>query len=252
MVRGTKLENPTPLAAEIDVLASKAELLAAEAHRAHRGHHRRVHQFLAATYTLYLRLKGAEPEFLRLMLAKGIKRPKMEAIHLQVIQAFQPEEARRDRNSKAETSRLARALKQAAALGWPDADFIKRIERKEMIAGRRVSGVSKLIRLAQNEGRTARARKPDINLDEVCVLLAAALDRSRGPQDRLAALNAATAALEGAGVASERLRLTLHLKASAPALIRPTPDTKDCQEVPIKVWVTQAQQSAGQEAVFAE
>ena len=138
LVNGAKLGVLTPANPEIDALSPKVKLLAMDAWKARDRSHRARHTFMAEAYGLALKLRENKAEFVGLMRAEGIKKPDIDLLYYKTVQVFQPEEKRSHPNWKSDASRLARAFIQAETLGYKEKDFVRRIEREEVVNGRRV------------------------------------------------------------------------------------------------------------------
>ena len=215
---GAELEIPTPANTEVDALVLQTTLAATDLWEKRGRQHKALHAFMGHAYRLAGKLRNDESEFGRTMRALGIKRPKLDKLYYQVVQAFQPEEQRTDPDLKSEASRLKRAFVQAEALGYTAADFLRRIECKELVAGRRINGVRKLIRLAQlaKPPRSRKAKPPAIFNNEAVLseidagsidlssLIAVMLDKALSPRERLSAMKAAANIAEESGSATDQ------------------------------------------------
>ncbi|WP_256365926.1 MULTISPECIES: DNA adenine methylase [unclassified Tardiphaga] len=223
MVAGAVLENPTPANTQVNVLVSQVALAAIDAWKAKGRQHKALHAFMGRTYSLASKLSDDESEFNRIMQARGIKKPKLDHLYYHLIQAFQPEEQRADPDMKSEASRLKRAFIQAEALGYTPGDFVRRIERKEVVAGRRISGVNKLIKLARLSKPLKRvdftseaAGLPGMALPDrgasfidLSGYLATMLNKAIPHGERLTAMDAAADAAERAGVSPDQIEFHL-------------------------------------------
>jgi DNA adenine methylase len=235
LVSGAVLENPTPANTEVDALVSQVALAAIDAWKARGRQHKALHAFMGRAYSLAGKLIDDESEFDRIMRARGIKKPKLDHLYYHLIQAFQPEEQRADPDMKSEASRLKRAFIQAEALGYTTGDFVRRIERKEVVAGRRISGVNKLIKLAQLSKPIKRADStseaagrpgtalPDIGASfiDLSGYLATMLNKALPLPERLTAMNAAADAAERASVSPGEIQV--RVSASQDRVTTPAP-----------------------------
>jgi hypothetical protein len=216
------LENPTSANTEVDALVSEVAFAAIDAWKAKGRQHKALHAFMGRAYHLAGKLRDNEPDFSRIMQARGIKRPKLDHLYYHLIQAFQSEEQRIDPDMRSEASRLKRAFIQAEALGYTSSDFVRRIEDKEVVAGRKISGVNKLIKMAQlsrslkkpKAMAEAGLRTGGVRTDvgdrstDLSRYFATVLNKALPLQERLTAMEAAADAAERAGVSPDEIRVS--------------------------------------------
>lgn len=225
MISGVELEIPTSASAEVDALVSHTELAANDLWDRLTRKHKALHAFMGRAYALAGRLKDDESEFCRVMQKRGIKRPKIQLLYYQIIQAFQPDEQRADPDMKSEASRLKRAFIQAEARGYAATEFVRQIEKKELVGKRKINGVNKLIEQAKLANPSQKAKRPRGHVATVAEsgvntkashydlsrYIAIILNKTLSRDERLIAMDAAADEVEGAGIAASNIRFQVSI-----------------------------------------